>query len=159
MYDQLVKHHDPSTGSYGDCYRTCIANYLGLHPSEVPGPDYEGDPNKPVLEWLHRRGLSIARFIIPASSIKEANEHLSRGSIQGMYIMSGKTQLGGVCHSCLYERGKVVHDPIGGDGIHSLLWDTSIGGYVEVKTVVLQPAGTWTKIQKENLKTLVEKQV
>jgi hypothetical protein len=59
----LVKH-DPENGTWGDCFRTCIACLLDVDPATVPhayadGNLTEGHALRIMREWLKERGLGI----------------------------------------------------------------------------------------------------
>ncbi|MCK4817308.1 hypothetical protein KA005_16175, partial [bacterium] len=53
-----LNRHNPEEGVFGDCYRTCIANVLGVFPTAVPHFWTEecttaDEMHAKMNEWLH----------------------------------------------------------------------------------------------------------
>lgn len=115
-HQQLIKH-DPANGQYGDCYRTCVAIILDVHPSIVPHcwtADGQWEP-MPMFDWLARCGLKMFSLSWPASEglgitgMLELTKSVNRGA---PVIFTGTSSLG--CnHSVVAMSGKIVSDPSG----------------------------------------------
>jgi hypothetical protein len=108
-----VAHNPP--GSYGDCYRTCIACVLDVDPEEVPHPGREGGERWDALtaevdRWLADRNLYIVQ-------LKDKPEVFERHcDYFGYHLIAGQSPRGG--HYCVGLGGKVVHNPSPfGDGL------------------------------------------
>lgn len=113
---QLIKH-DPANGHYGDCYRTCVATILDVHPSIVPHcwtADGQWEPT-PMFDWLSNCGLKMISLACPSSegadltSILELTKSVNRGV---PVILTG-TSSPGCNHSVVAMSGNIVSDPSG----------------------------------------------
>lgn len=114
-HEQLIKH-DPENGHYGDCYRTCIAVILDLHPSEAPHAWSSVGSWEPesLYAWLEEQG--IGRFALgwPGEGVELSNMlALTVGPNANVpAILSGVSGLG--CnHSVVVMNGEIVCDPSG----------------------------------------------
>ena len=120
MYNQL-NGHDPENGIFGDCFRTCVANLLGIHPSGVPEPESLNSVVEPVKRFLIENNLDLFWFAFD-HSLKNGKPqvHFSENhKFQDIpYILNGRNFPEGHNHSCLYLNGKLLHDPSGRDGLH-----------------------------------------
>lgn len=99
-----TKLHDPPN-QRGNCFATCIACFLDLEINEVPAFE------------------TLMNFDDPSDHTwaKEATRFLSEkgfmwGSLEGhisndeFYLVTGKSSRG-VNHCCIYQNGKLFHDP------------------------------------------------
>lgn len=129
--------HNPTGGTYGDCYRTAIACLLDVDPEEVPhanGADYApGQQDAELRAWLAPQKLNLVSFAYaePDLSTLLGSMALCCGP-DCNFILSGESTRG-VDHSLIANASGVVHDVhpdqgglIGpcGDG---LWWFTFIG--------------------------------
>lgn len=128
---QLIKH-DPDNGRFGDCYRTCIASILDLHPSEVPHfySGKAGDQRAHAVAWLAVWGLNSFQTYYDGGATIEAVLYTTGEMCPGVpLILSGESRLG-VNHSVVVMDGKIVSDP-SGNGIigpcdDGLIWVEAI---------------------------------
>lgn len=96
---QTRLHNPPE--SMGNCFPTVIACFLDLNSPEdvlqIQEKHEEDDWNIQIYNWLYDRGWewSVGR------------EHLYDDSY---YLVSGKTERG-TQHVCIYQNGKLYHDP------------------------------------------------
>lgn len=135
-HTQLIKH-DPESGAYGDCQRTCVAAILDLHPSEVPHfcddptatRDDDGWWAKRQERWLAERGLTCATFAYSGEvSLEQVMTFTSRQNPTTPMILLGQSRLG--CnHVVVVMNGEIVCDP-SGSGIVSPasegVWEVSV---------------------------------
>lgn len=141
-YLQLVQLPDGNVK--GDCFRTCIACLLDIHPEKVPlfigdetAIDPGGDQLNQACDWLiENHGLSIARIFWDGAMLdKDDVLNLCSETIRGHhYLLSGQSS-NGLNHCVICRGNKIVHDPKPDAGIVGPL----DGGYwcVEVITKVL----------------------
>jgi hypothetical protein len=117
-YYKQLHRHDPSEGLIGDCWRTCIANLLGLKPQQVPhfvGDSFDLEASAPGLykrkakEWLALRNLTIVEFCFAASD-SYSKERLKDAP---PYILTGQSNnFKDICHSVLGHKDfQVLFDP------------------------------------------------
>lgn len=113
-HQQLIQH-DPASGKYGDCQRTCVAVILDLHPSEVPHfcDKDAGDWANLQAAWLKDRGLACATVAYDgAASFEQVMTWTSRQSPGVPMILLGTSSLG--CnHVVVVLNGEIVCDPSG----------------------------------------------
>ncbi|WP_434033700.1 hypothetical protein [Cupriavidus sp. a3] len=125
-HKQLISH-DPEHGFYGDCWRTCIACLLDLHPSQVP--NFVEGVDQPAAEkaaraWLKARGYNLIKLCMLADYPDAAAEWFD----DMPYILVGQSpNIPGIGH-CVIGRGAF-----------EMLWDPALSG--------LGLAGPW---QDEN---------
>jgi hypothetical protein len=118
LHKQLFRHA-PEKGTYGDCYRTCIACLLGLTPAEVPhffdGP-LEGDVFRirsaytEMTRWLADRGfvrIAICHRDRPLNQVLGIQASSNHGV---PFILCG-TSTSGLNHAVIAVDGKIIHDP------------------------------------------------
>lgn len=87
----------------GDCYAACLASLLELPLWMVPPFDQmfgRGD-------WRVRTGEWLRRFF--AMELTRTDDH-HWPELPEFYIANGPAARG-VHHSCIYQRGALVHDP------------------------------------------------
>lgn len=115
-HDQLITHA-PEHGVYGDCFRTCIACLLDLHPREVPHffqADYTAPQNEidrcwdMAQEWLSGRGLTM--FSVAFAGNLEDLLNTMRVQNPGIYYLLGGSS-GTANHQVVALDDKIVHDP------------------------------------------------
>lgn len=115
MTPHLQLHrHDPENGVWGDCFRTCVACLLDLHPAAVPhrhediGSD---EQDRDMDAWLSQRGLRLIRFCIhwPESTLSELLAYC--GYMGGGRFMVTGTSPRGTCHVVVADATGQVHDP------------------------------------------------
>jgi len=117
---QLIEH-DPSTGRWGDCQRTCVAAILGVDASDVPhfcdaphhpkGHDdhWEARQNK----WLAERGLATFTVAYAGSaSLEDVMEWTSKQSPTVPMMLAGTSSIGSN-HVVVVLDGEIVCDPSG----------------------------------------------
>lgn len=111
--DMTVKH-DPTYGTYGDCFRCCVASVLDLPAADVPhfyeycgetGDDGSFGWNK-LTSFLRARGLYPIELTIQSDRFNEWVDHL-----RGNYILSGLGGRGFLHSVVAMGRGALVHDP------------------------------------------------
>lgn len=116
---QLIAH-DPESGAYGDCYRTCLATILDLPSEAVPHFYREENWERPAVaeqearDWLGGRGLGSACFAYAGDSMDLATLlAITAGYAPGVpMILSGRSELG--CnHAVVIMSGTIVCDPSG----------------------------------------------
>ena len=109
-YKQLISH-DPMHGNFGDCWRTCIACLLDMHPSEVPHFCQGGDQltaDAAARAWLKERGYNLVKACMFAADAHVAAEWFD----DALYILSGSSPNSpGVSHAVIGRGGfEVVWD-------------------------------------------------
>lgn len=133
-YYKQLHRHDPSEGLIGDCWRTCIANLMGLKPTEVPhfAEKYfaadGGDASEffaATRAWLALRGLALVTIAVNAGCLENSLQ-LS----QAPYIIGGRTGLKDVGHVCLgHGHLQILHDPSGEESALQPYKDVDGGSY------------------------------
>jgi len=116
-YYKQLHRHAPAEGLIGDCWRTCIANLLGLKPTEVPhfvGDTWDGPADKTAARnaaqaWLAKRGLMLVELCFDAYCLN------TKAMLQPLplYILTGQSyNFPDICHSVLGKGAfQVVFDP------------------------------------------------
>ncbi|WP_458763646.1 hypothetical protein [Cupriavidus basilensis] len=108
---QLIDH-DPANDKWGDCWRTCIACLLDLHPSEVPNFAEGGDQargDRLARAWLKARGYNLVKMCMLAQFTEAAADWFD----DTPYILCGQSpNIPGVAH-CVIGRGafETIWDP------------------------------------------------
>lgn len=127
MRPQLQRvRHDPSAGTYGDCFRTAIAAMLDLDAEEVPHvfgtsdrATHLGHEGHAEMEsWLAARGL--APIWVPfdgAATFQAVLEAIGSHNPSAPFGVCGQSKPG-VQHYVVGMGGKVVCDPSGRDEPH-----------------------------------------
>lgn len=109
-HKQLNRHNPPHV--IGDCWRTCIACLLDMHPRRVPHflKDWDGEKcYKRTVAWLQKRGILM--FHIPLGTDKEKALEEFGGSLKDKYwIFSGQSK-NGCGHVVVCCGNEIVHDP------------------------------------------------
>lgn len=117
---QLIKH-DPSSGQFGDCYRTCVAVVLGVDASEVPHVCEKGWCNADDLdgliamrEHLRSMGLDISKSVFNGDlRWTDFRKWMGKFNPNTAIIVTGETTKG--TNHCVVMIGReVVCDPITG---------------------------------------------
>jgi len=113
--------HDEEAGTYGDCFRACVASVLGVESGAVPhflhdgGGTFPDDWMNRFVQWAESRGFIPYEF--SASIITPP----------GYYIATGKSPRFDVGHSVVMRNGRVVWDPHPSrDGIEGVPWSVMI---------------------------------
>lgn len=109
-HKQLIKH-DPASGAWGDCWRTCIACLLDMSPADVPHFADQDNPkaDEQCREWLKERGFNLVKVCMFAESASFAADWFR----DAFYILTGLSpNVAEVAH-CVIGRGAfdVVWDP------------------------------------------------
>lgn len=105
--------HDPANGTWGDCYRACLASILDLPSEQVPHfiQDREGQPEWRDDEraWLAARGLQAIVMVLklPLPTILE---WLGAMNPEVHCIVMGMGS-NGIPHAVVACGGSIVHDP------------------------------------------------
>lgn len=98
---QQTRIHNPPE-ILGNCFPTVIACFLDLNSPEdviqIQEKYKEEDWNNQLQEWLLEKGWEW----------KKINNHLFDDSY---YLVIGKTKRGNASHVCIYQNGKLYHDP------------------------------------------------
>lgn len=94
----------------GDCFRTCVANYLIALGYRVPR--LEAVPNfyrgyVPTLRSYNR----LRRFLLQFGLAPGTYTYEDYSKATGLYIISGKSPRMNCLHSCLGLNGEFFHDP------------------------------------------------
>jgi len=115
-YYKQLHRHAPEEGLIGDCWRTCIANLLGLKPQQVPHfvGNHFSDPDpqayhKAAVSWMEARGLRMVAIAYPADSAAVVAR-----DIEGVqYILTGNSpNFAGIAHAVIgYGAFQCLHDP------------------------------------------------
>lgn len=106
-------HHDPANGSWGDCFRACLASLLGLPLGDVPhfmdkgvGSEAAGVASR---AWLGARGLMLVEIPMTGDldPVLSTVEHFNPGL---RFMLSGHSRTG--CDHCVIcQGGRIIHDP------------------------------------------------
>lgn len=124
-YD-MQHRHDPDAGTYGDCWRACIATVTGTPIDEVPhfvGDHYDEDQAGALLdppaparwleatqEWLRERFGCLVLYYDDQRAIRP--EYRAEPAAFDLVIYSGDSPRGDWKHSIVGDQaGNVVHDP------------------------------------------------
>lgn len=104
--------HKPDAGSYGDCFRACVASILDIEDIEsVPnfaagGADWYAD----FVDWCYRRNIAAITFGIDGNEpIEAVGAFMSGHNRYAIYILIGDTADG--THCAIYRAGGLLHDP------------------------------------------------
>ena len=119
-YKQLIKHH-PEQDEYGDCYRTCIACILSVHPSFVPHVYHRGaneSATEEMNEWLGQYDVGQFSAMVPGHADMDEVLSLSIHNPGQYMIISGRSPRGEFNHSVVVCDGVVVCDPHTGKPSH-----------------------------------------
>lgn len=129
QFHRQLNPHIPEIGLIGDCFRTCIACMLNLHPSEVPNFSAigynESEVESPemraaVQTFLKELGLTLISIPLVGTQPVEAVTAALAG-INGddfCYMLSGKG-VAGHGHVCIYRGADLLWCPSGSKGIVS----------------------------------------
>lgn len=98
---------NPELKIIGDCYRTCIACLLDMHPLEVPHFMASTWGDWETRKWLKPRGLMVIEM---RCELVYNGWLLDREDIDLFHIMCGMTERG-LMHAVVGRNGKVYHDP------------------------------------------------
>ncbi|WP_311208756.1 MULTISPECIES: hypothetical protein [unclassified Aeromicrobium] len=97
------------TGEPGDCWRTCIANMLGVHPSTVPNFVRYRSWMDEARRWLRARGYDYGYVIGGVEGLRNLRDDLDEGA---WFIVTGPSPRGPWRHCVLMDRDlQLVHDP------------------------------------------------
>lgn len=142
--DQVFRH-DPENGVYGDCYRTSVANLLGLDPMTVPHFAEEafktgGNSDTVALrQWLGDRGMGIVLLPMNCELDYLLAQH-GETAPRMPWLLSGMSR-NGTNHTVLCCGGEIFHDPaIDKSGIVGPCDD----GYFWVEYIIVLPAAVAT---------------
>lgn len=112
-HKQLFRHK-PEEGVIGDCWRTCIACLLDLHPSEVPHFT-DGSWNDSAATtaktraWLRSRGLGFVELAY-SGDLEAVMASLAANAPGAYYLLGGNSRTG--CgHSVIACGSEIVWDP------------------------------------------------
>lgn len=145
QFHRQLNPHIPEIGLIGDCFRTCLACMLNLHPSEVPnfaeigydsGTEYVSpEAQEAVQTFLRELGLTLIEYPVADNPVEMVTKSLA--FINGedfCYMLSGKGAAGHG-HVCLYRGSELLWCPSGTKGI--------VGAHPAVDDT---PALYWVKI-------------
>jgi hypothetical protein len=104
--DQTVNHDPPHT--YGDCWRTTIANLLGLDVSDVPHFLHDGCEKAEALRrlnaFLRTHGLCFIDVGIDRAFLETVG-------IAGLHHEAGGRTVRNTDHAGAFCDGQLLHDP------------------------------------------------
>lgn len=111
-----LNRHDPLMGVYGDCFRTCIASVLDLHPAEVPHVfDKHHDDGDAAMakmnEWLGGRGLRAIWIAYQGDTPRSRLLSILGDMNPGLPFLLGGQSRPGVGHFVVCMDGEIVSDP------------------------------------------------
>lgn len=109
---QLIPH-DPASGVFGDCLRTCIASLLHLEPQDVPHILHDNSD-----DFLARLNAFLANFKL-AYMVFDASEpdtwrHIMAAAGHDLHHLI-TVRSGSTTHQIIGRNGKPVWCPIHGD--------------------------------------------
>lgn len=109
----MICKHEPENGSYGDCFRACIASLLELPSEQVPhfmGEGYRDGQTmqRELNEFLAKFDLCYYGILQKPEDPWRWQEWLACGW-NPYYIWSGHSGIAD--HSVIGRAGEVVHDP------------------------------------------------
>ncbi len=119
-FSKQLNRHWPEKGLIGDCFRTCLACLLDLHPSDVPHFVAENYSEKQTPEfrtrvdtWLrqnHRLSSIDCRYAVEEGDQQLFLDDLARVHGEDLcYLLLGKGSNGP--HYCIYRGNKLLWDP------------------------------------------------
>ena len=114
--------HSPSTGVFGDCYRTAIAVVLGIPAKDVPHVCEKGEKNIDDLdgliamrEHLKGKGLAISKSVYNGElSWNAFRDWMLKFNPDSAIVVTGQTTRG-TNHCVVMIGGYVFCDPISGE--------------------------------------------
>lgn len=114
QYHKQLCKHDPENGSYGDCVRTCIANLLDLHPSNVPhffDNDVNGDDAWNHIEEYLNKVHGLMPFIMSMECEPDViRQYMKINRPDAYYILLAEGSEG--CgHAVVCLGDEIVSDP------------------------------------------------
>lgn len=137
-YQKQAFMHDPESGVFGDCYRTCLAGMLGLDRDEVPhwvttmDPElWESEVQPKYDRWLADRGLQELAIPVEDAGLNAVLEWQKTRTRQSVVSMLTGESISGCNHVVLVQGGEIIHDPAlndsgivgpAGDGFYWLTW-------------------------------------
>lgn len=126
QFHRQLNRHVPALGEIGDCFRTCIACFLNLHPSDVPhfsGIHYDGNPfeskaqNEHVQSWLAERGLTLINIAYGDQPVEYLTETIRMTNGDDFcYMLSGSGSTGHG-HVAIYRGNALLWCPSGDKGV------------------------------------------
>jgi len=121
-----LNRHVPALGEIGDCFRTCIACFLNLHPSDVPhfaGIHYDGTPFQSkeekahIQSWLGERGLTLVNIPFGDIPIEELLNTISVTNGEDFCYMLSGSGSSGHGHVAIYRGDQLLWCPSGDKGV------------------------------------------
>lgn len=105
--------HDPEVGTFGDCFRCCIASLLDLDALQVPHFLETGMLNQAQLNtFLGDLGLAYIEVGWNDTSYKQwLGFQAEQADTPIFTVITGKSPRGRFNHSVVARNGKTVHDP------------------------------------------------
>ena len=104
----LKQHQTNIDPSQGNCWATCFACLLHMHPDDVPNFILEDDWWDGTRRWLQATtGFDIVEMNLGEDLSEERLAYL----FDGYWIASGKSPRGDWDHSVIYHKGILAHDP------------------------------------------------
>lgn len=147
--------HIPAIGSYGDCYRTCLANMIGVSPSVIPHTVNDRADSQPITieqagdimandidQFLKSIGFILMGFPIDVDHWPATLTALNEQPSGIAFIGIGRRYEHSENHACLFVDGQLVSDPADGDGIP---YPTKEGHYI-----MQFPLKDWVGISHES---------
>lgn len=110
---QLLKHN-PESGEFGDCYRTCIACLLNLQPQKVPhfAEMFEHHGLETLFDrmWL-RETMKMDMINVPYNCSLEQLYGMQKHLNNGVYYILGGTSKNNTGHSVICVDDRIEWDP------------------------------------------------
>lgn len=126
QFHRQLNRHVPALGEIGDCFRTCIACFLNLHPSDVPhfsAHFYNGteemskDMEAMYQKWLAERGLTLIDVVYAHKGPpQELCDHIAAMNGEDFtYMLLGRSITS--THVCIYRGSALLWDPANSGGL------------------------------------------
>mgnify|MGYP000571979779 CR=1 FL=1 len=122
MPQKQIFKHDPSSGVFGDCYRTAVAVVLGVPANDVPHVCEKGEKNADDLDgliamrqFLRTKGLAISKSVYNGDLGWAAfRDWMQQFNPDTAIIVTGQSSRG-VNHCVVMVGREVLCDPITGE--------------------------------------------
>jgi len=118
----MIEIHDPENGTYGDCFRACIASLLERDPKDVPhfcgyddSKEITGKWNIDVNKWLAQYGFAYVEWPVSSQEdyepfFKQREENHPNYPLY--HVITGNSpNFENTSHAVVGKNGKVFHDP------------------------------------------------
>lgn len=121
MESSILKHtqlfkHDPENGTWGDCWRTCIACILMVPVDDVPhvfDKGVDSDTASAAMKaFLAERGVLVisSNFVADGMSLQYFLDLMANWYGDQPYMFIGRSS-NGTNHVVICQGNKIIHDP------------------------------------------------